>query len=1381
MPIAPPSGRRFASVLLLLVVLVSLAKRAHAADPVDVKAVPDSLRPWVAWALDGKEDASCPSFFGRADTVRCVWPSRLQLDLDDHGGRFVERWHADVKRWVPLPGDDKRWPLAVKVDGARTVVTTQDGVPSVQLGAGDHDVAGSFLWDSLPESLRVPPETGLLALRLRGATVTFPERDEHGTVWLQRTASPEEGDALEFVVHRKLTDEIPFLLTTRVEMHVAGKAREVLLGKALPPGFVPMSLESPIVARVEPDGRIRVQVRAGTFTLVLTARSGGVVQSLTRPPPDGPWRDGDEVWVFEARNALRVVTVEGVASIDPQQTTLPDEWKRLPAYPMKVGATLTFTERRRGDADPLPEQLSLVRSFWLDFDGAGYSVNDKLTGQLNQDSRLAMAAPTVLGRVSIGGRDQFITHLENDPRTGVEVRQGELLATADSRILGDPADIPAVSWAHDFHRVEGSMHLPPGWRLVYVSGVDEVPGTWLKHWSLLELFLALIVSIGVGRLYGVRWGAVALVTLVLTLPEEDAPKWSWLAVLAFEALLRVVPAGRVRRLFELARLGAILVVTLVTIPYLVQHVRTGLNTAMENESSVVGADDESAATGELEGKGEPKAGAPLPGTPAGGAAKDELKEAAALPLKRFQISSAGNAPASPSRDSMQSNSQVYDPTAAVQTGPGLPQWRWTTLELRWSGPVAATQRLHLFLLGPKTNLVLAFARALLLGFLVLRLWPRTDRFFPGRWTLAAAASFVLFGVPLRARADVPDSATHAQLAPRLTRPPACPPECASSERMALDVRANDLRARIAVGASAPTAFPLPGTLGEWTPTSVLLDGRPAKSLVRTSDGILWISLGAGDHEIVLDGAMPDRPSVQLSLHAKSHRVEVTRAGWSVAGVHENGLADEDLELSREQATVSPDKPIDPGVLPPFAEVERTLEAGLNWQLRTRVVRRTPPGTAIVLQIPLLPGESVTTADVRVESGKVLVDMGARATEMEWRSVLQQRSPIKFSAPASLAWIEVWKVDVGPIWHASFSGIPAVGVASPESARIPEWRPWPGEELAVDLVRPEGVGGQTLTIDRSETDVTPGLRATDVKLLLRIRSSRGGEHTIVLPPSAELESVAIDGAPASVRQQGANVTIPVVPGAQSIELSWRQTPGLTALFASPRVDLGAPSVNATTTISVPGSRWLLLLGGPPVGPAILFWSLLLILLVISLALGSIRWTPLRGAHWLLLSIGLSQVDEVAGAIFVGWLLALGYRARNRGESLGAVLFDLRQLLLAAWTLVALGILGVSLYQGLLGPPEMQVRGNGSSAELLRWYVDRSPAVLPSAWMVSVPIWFYRAAMLAWALWIALSLLRWLRWGWEAFTAGGTWKKPPRRPARMMVPPPPPPPIPHAPPT
>ena len=231
-----------------------------------------------------------------------------------------------------------------------------------------------------------------------------------------------------------------------------------------------------------------------------------------------------------------------MSAVDPQQTTLPDEWKQLPAYLMQSGKTMTLAEKRRGDSDPAPDQLSLQRTLWLDFDGGGYSVRDAITGSMRRTWRLEMPPPAALGRVAIDGVDQFITRTGADRPAGVELRQGAVRLDADSRLDRGAAVIPAVGWDHDFNQVTAELNLPPAWRLFSVSGVDDVSATWISSWSLLDLFLVLIGAMSVARLWGRRWGIVTLATLVLIWIEPGAPHWTWLAVLAFEALRRALPA-----------------------------------------------------------------------------------------------------------------------------------------------------------------------------------------------------------------------------------------------------------------------------------------------------------------------------------------------------------------------------------------------------------------------------------------------------------------------------------------------------------------------------------------------------------------------------------------------------------------------------------------------------------------------------------------------------------------------------------------------------------------------------------------------------------------------------------------------------------------------
>lgn len=93
-------------------------------------------------------------------------------------------------------------------------------------------------------------------------------------------------------------------------------------------------------------------------------------------------------------------------------------------------------------------------------------------------------------------------------------------------------------------------------------------------------------------------------------------------------------------------------------------------------------------------------------------------------------------------------------------------------------------------------------------------------------------------------------------------------------------------------------------------------------------------------------------------------------------------------------------------------------------------------------------------------------------------------------------------------------------------------------------------------------------------------------------------------------------------------------------------------------------------------------------------------------------------------------------------------------------ISLRILIFAVGEGLLGSPEMFIRGNGSTHTELRWFQPRSDTLLPTPGCVSVSVWWYRLLMLLWALWLALALLRWLRLGWENFTRGGLLRRAPK---------------------
>jgi hypothetical protein len=565
-----------------------------------------------------------------------------------------------------------------------------------------------------------------------------------------------------------------------------------------------------------------------------------------------------------------------------------------------------------------------------------------------------------------------------------------------------------------------------------------------------------------------------------------------------------------------------------------------------------------------------------------------------------------------------------------------------------------------------------------------------------------------------------------------------------------------LQARLEIHALEDTAVVLPADTRQWLPAQVTLDGSPAAALFRTPAGELWIELPRGQHQLTLAGMAPVRDTFQLSLPLRPRRIEIDADGWAVAGLHENGIAEGPLQFTRVSAATGDKEAatLEPGTLPPFVRVERTLRLGLDWSVETRVVRLSPVGNPIVLDVPLLDGESVISDGVRVNDGQVQVSLPAGQQVFAWSSRLDKRPVLTLRAPNTLSWSEVWQAEISPVWHVDISGIAATHHQDRNSTWLPQWLPWSGEEVQLAITRPEAIPGPTLTIDASRLEVTPGIRSTDVDLTFSLRSSQGGQHTLQIPQGAQLQAVSIDGRSQPIRQEGRAVTLPVSPGTQRVALQWREPAGITGFFRTPAVDLGAPSVNSSITLRLGENRWLLWADGPRLGPAVLYWSVILIIVLVSAGLARTALTPLRMRHWFLLGIGLSQSPIEVGLVVVGWLLALGLRARlEPGRNIH--LFNLAQIALGLLTLVALAMLYSAVETGLLGLPEMQVAGNDSTAYVMNWYQDRAMENLPQAWIFSVPILFYRFLMLAWALWLALALLRWLKWGWSCFTANGLW--------------------------
>jgi hypothetical protein len=1361
------------------------------AEPLKPENVPQDLKPWLTWALHDEADYQCPFWYYNSEQKRCSWPAQLHLELNAKQGNFTSTWQVYKEEWLTLPGNDKFWPQTVTANDKPVLVVSHQGMPMVKLAAGVYQLKGSFFWDSIPESLTIPQDSGIVDLSINGKVVAFPAIKD-GAIWLKESDVGQKKLAAvenrwDLQVFRQVNDDVPLQLTTFLELEVSGQQREIKLPHALLAEFIPIKLQSPLPAKIEADGALSLQVRPGRWHIELYARHPKNVTKLSLNFKDKTWPDS-EIWVFSAQPAQRLVEVQNLMPIDPSQTNLPTEWKTLPAYQILQGEVMGFNVIRRGDPEPEPNHLELNRQLWLDFSGNGYTIQDQINGKITNGWRLNALPETQLGQVNLNGENQLITQIAGSNQQGVEVRKGEVTMKADSRFLGDIGKLSAVGWAQSFHQVTATLRLPPGWRLLAVTGVDNDPDCWLSNWTLLDLFLVLIASLTIGYLWNHYWGGFALLSLALIWHEADAPQFIWLHILVALALIRVLPEGKILYWLKMYRNACWLVLLMIVLPFLVAQVRIGIYPQLEKPWQPITSNPLAVMSSIVQGNMTEMAEVAAPAAPAADAAAPaadaNVMPAAPAPEQMVQLKAEANVMAKAdaekksimSRRSLSSykdkavgsyapqktvNFNRIDPNANVQTGLGSPQWQWNQVQLSWNGTVDSAQQVHFWYLSPTMSMLLNFIRVILVLVLTLLMfgWEKKlnlKAIFP---LLIWLSVLPLTCLPTeKAYADFPNAEILEQLKNRITEAPDCLPNCAEIPSMKVTITPEKMTLALQVHAQQNVALPLPAQYKEWFPNQVDVDGKIATAMLRDENGALWLNLPAGQHQVVMSGNNPEQTKFILPLPLKPHYVSTEATGWLIEGVHENGEAETQLQFNRVQSSLQ--KPnaqqvLEQGALPAFINIERSLELGLDWRLTTRINRVMATDAVAVIELPLLKGESVTTPDIRVKNGKVQISLPANQNSIEWVSVLEKTPQIQLVAAQTSQWTETWRADVSPIWHLESSGISVVHHQNPEGFWLPEWRPWAGEKVTLNMTRPNAVVGRTLTIDSSYLQIKSGKRSQDGSLTLKIRSSKGTQQTITLPEQARLQTVFVDSEVQPIRQKGRTVTLPIKPGEQQIILNWQQMAEQSVFLRSPAIDLGTDSVNSQINMQLGEDRWVIATWGTKFAPAVLFWGVLIVIAIVSVGLGKIDITPLKHWQWFLLLVGLSQIPLEAALLVVAWLIALGQRVKF--ATLSRRYFNLLQISLVLMTMTALLLLFVAVKQGLLGSPDMQIAGTQSTPFNLNWYQDRNAAQLPIVTVISLPIMAYRLLMLGWSLWLAMALLSWLKWGWQCFSEGGLWKE------------------------
>ncbi len=1328
----------------LMAVFVSALLLVVPSATVDGQDIPEVLQPWQDWVTWGVEHRDCPTLYSSADKPICFWPSQLQLSVGGEGGEFATTVNVFEDTWVPLPGSADAWPMSVRVGEDNVPVVERDGHPAVKLSAGIQELTGEFQWNQMPQRIAIPQQVGILSLIVDGNAVEIPNWDTDGQLWLKRTRSqPADKDLLSLQIYRLIEDGIPLWLRTEIELTVSGKSREEQLGWVLPLGWKIATVESSIPVAVDDRGVMKAQVRAGKWTVLVHA-------FRTTDPNEFAFAADAQVAVstelvgLKTNPEFRISQLEDVPTIDVTQTTFPSKWRNFPVHQWDTAKPFRLVEKMRGMGQQSPAGLSIGRRMWLDEDGKGLTYRDQFRGQMQQIWRLDVADGHELGAVRVDGEAQLITANPKSGASGVEIRRRDLNMEAIGRVDRE-AELAAIGWQTDADSLQLTLTLPPGWRAFAVFGADQVEGDWLTAWSLLDLFLLLIFSFAVFRMYGVTAGIVALLAFGLSYHELGAPRLTWLFLLMPLALLRVVGDGAGKKWIQTWKYMALALLLLVLVPFVAGQIQSVIYPQLERPGFVYGS----------------RGLFTLPGAtyryPVGA---DQAQ------MSRLRSSTRAESLAKDSAASIQKQVGLartdtwnlkYDPKSRIQTGPAEPQWDWNNVHCVWNGPVTSDQRIKPILISLPQHRILTVLRvALLMLLAAILLGVRKIRLpFTKRAAAVTASLFLLILPTATASAQLPDQQMLDTLRQRLLETPDVFPNAAEIPSVELTIENNTIETKNLIHTALDVAVPLPGRLPSWSPVSITMDGS-ADVVVTRRDGYLWVLVPKGVHELVVKGLLPDLTDWQWTFALKPRSVVVNAPGWKVTGVGPNGVPDSQVFFVKEQETLEDSAAYDRTNFHAIVVVDRHVEIGLIAKVHTEVTRLSSPGKAVSLRVPLLAGESVLTTSREVEDGTIAVRLAANQKQVSWDSEIPIGTDLRLRAAETDGWVERWHLVTSPIWNVTLEGFRPIYEPG-EKDLVPVWHPWPGEEVVMLLSKPSAVSGDIMTVKKVSYETTLGSRRRNSNLVLDLECSLASDFAIQIGSEAEVSALKINRQSVPVQLDGSRLIVPAQPGKQSVEVQWRTSELMQTRVSTSPVTLPVEASNITSVMVMPDNRWILWADGPLRGPAVRFWTILVVAVLAAFALGSVPSSPLRRYEWVLLAIGLTQVHLAAAMLVVGWLFLLAWRGKPKETELGVWPFNLTQIVIVFLTTASLIVLMVVVSQGLLGNPDMFITGNGSSRTFLQWFQPRVGPQLPTASVISVSVWFYRLLMLCWALWLATSLLRWLSWGWQQFSAGGFWRR------------------------
>lgn len=556
------------------------------ARQINEKELPSILMPWVDWIKAKNLQEQC--IVGNQNEQVCVFAPEIKITETDEFFNFEINGASFLKEfWIKIPSGKsaKVWPENVMVNDKSAQIIEQEGFPLVKVSKGNFNVKFSIK----KQLIKIDPNLMLAQnfLIVKNKTSNNWTVENNQLIWISKKTDSSTEEKItpaiaqnEIIkIYRKLTDDIPLRLETRLQIIYSGKEKEIYIGKVLPENFSLLQIDSPLSVTQKDDG-FYVNLVSGEHTLKFFSYSFNNPSSINTK---NLIKDNQtEYWSIQNNLNVRQIEIKSANSVDPKQAFIPNEWINLSAFSVKE--KIDIQTIRRGIN--LQNNLSYFsqRKSWYGFNDEKMTHFDNLNFSNNGKIFMTFDSSISPQEVVINNQPQMI--VEHEKNQGIVLKQGNYSGTLQAqtntefsnKFISDSKQ-QLSAW---------SLTVAPRHRLIHVSGVDKAINSWSYNWNLYTIFAIFLISLSFYKLFGIPLALLSFSSIFLFQSNPFLAWTFWPTLLLMMALLKVLPEkNKFTNLVKISTSITLVVLSFIFVQFTVEETRYIINPSLEETTNFI--------------------------------------------------------------------------------------------------------------------------------------------------------------------------------------------------------------------------------------------------------------------------------------------------------------------------------------------------------------------------------------------------------------------------------------------------------------------------------------------------------------------------------------------------------------------------------------------------------------------------------------------------------------------------------------------------------------------------------------------------------------------------------------------------------------------------